>query len=229
MMIKKFIFQAKKPVLLSIWIFTALITASSYQVQEQEKWVPDYDRRDEWQQPGKILDAIGIEPGMAVADVGAGKGYFTFRLAERVCPEGKIYATDIDERVLQNIKDRVQKERIPNVVTILGDKDDPGLPDGQIDIILMVHVFQIIVHEQDPLLFLENIRPSLKPEGLLVIVHWDGEKMGYPDVEAYSRESLLGVIEASDFELIRTETFLPRDNIYIFQVKKPVISPKIFK
>lgn len=218
-MIKKFSYQAKRHVFLGIWIFIVFISATAFQVQEQEKWVPDYDRRDEWQQPEKILDAIGIEPGMTVADVGAGKGYFTLRLAERVCPEGKVYATDIDERLLQSIQDRVQKEGIQNIITILGDKDDPGLPDGQIDIILMVHVFHIIIHNQDPLLFLENIRPSLKPEGLLVIVHWDGKKMGYQEVSAYSRESLLGVIEVSDFNLVRVETFLPRDNIYIFRVK----------
>ncbi len=218
-MIKKFSIQAKRHVLLSIWINIALITASPFQAQEKEKWVPDYDHRDEWQQPEKILDAIGIQPGMTVADVGAGKGYFTFRLAECVGPEGKVYATDIDERLLQSIKDRIHEEGIQNIITILGDKDNPGLPDGQIDIILMVHVIHIIIHNQDPLLFLENIRPSLKPDGLLVIVHWDGKKMGYPDIYAYSRESLLEVIEESDFKLARTETFLPRDNIYIFQVK----------
>jgi ubiquinone/menaquinone biosynthesis C-methylase UbiE len=219
MVIKKFSFLVKRRVLLSIWIFIAFISALTFQAQEQEKWIPDYDHRDEWQQPEKILDAIKIQPGMTVADVGAGKGYFTLRLAEHVGPEGKVYATDIDEKLLKSIQDRIHEEGFQNIVTILGDKDDPGLPDGQIDIILMVHVMHIIINNQDPLLFLKNIRLSLKPEGLLVIVHWDGEKMGYPDVYAYSRESLLVVMEKSDFKLVRTETFLPRDNIYIFQVK----------
>jgi len=216
---KGFSFFQKRRVLVRLWALFIFIAAFGFQAQEQEKWVPNYDRRDEWQQPEKILDAIGIQPGMSVADVGAGKGYFTFRLAERVGPEGKVYAADIDERPLQSIQDRVQQEGIQNIVTILGNKDDPGLPDGQIDVILMVHVFHIIIHDQNPLSFLENIRPSLKPEGLLVIVHWDGKKMGYPDVYAYSRESLLEVIEESDFKLVRVETFLPRDNIYIFRVK----------
>ncbi len=212
-------FLLRGRLLVGLLVLFIFITAVGLQVQEQEEWVPDYDRRDEWQQPEKILAAIGIKPGMTVADVGAGKGYFTFRLAECVGPEGKVYATDIDEKLLESIQDRVQEEEIQNIVTILGDKDDPGLPEDQIDIILMVHVFHIIIETQDPLLFLENIRPSLKPEGILVIVHWDGKKMGYPDVYAYSRESLLEVIEASDFNLIRVETFLPRDNIYIFRVK----------
>lgn len=68
-MIKKFSFLTKRHVLLSIWIFIAFISASTFQAREQEKWIPDYDHRDEWQQPEKILDAIGIQPGMIVADV----------------------------------------------------------------------------------------------------------------------------------------------------------------
>lgn len=212
-------FFPKRQVLTVLGALFIFIAAFGMQVQEQEKWVPDYDRRDEWQQPEKILAAIGVKPGMTVADVGAGRGYFTFRLADCVGPEGKVYATDIDEKLLKSIQDRIQEEGIQNIVTILGDEDDPGLPEGQIDIILMVHVFHIIIHNQDPLLFLENIRSSLKPEGSLAIVHWDGAKMGYPDVHAYSRESLLEVIEESDFRLIRVETFLPRDNIYIFRAK----------
>lgn len=217
---KKFSFAFRSQILLGPWILIIFNAIFGFQAQNQEKWVPDYDQRNEWQQPEKILDAIGILPGMTVADVGAGKGYFTFRLAERVGPEGKVYATDIDEKLLKSIQDRIQEEGIQNIVAILGDKDDPGLPEGQLDIILMVHVIHIIIHDQDPLLFLENIRPSLKPDGLLVIVHWDGEKMGYPDVYAYSRESLLTVMEKSEFELVRVETFLPRDNIYIFQIKQ---------
>jgi ubiquinone/menaquinone biosynthesis C-methylase UbiE len=216
---KRFSFMFRGQILLGTWILLIFYAAFGFQVQEQEKWVPDYDQRDEWQQPEKILDAIGVHPGMTVADVGAGKGYFTFRLAERVGPEGKVYANDIDEANLKKIQARIQEQGTKNILTILGQQDDPGLPEGKIDIILMVHVIHIIIHDQDPLSFLENLRPSLKPDGLLIMVHWDGKKMGHPDVYAYSQESLLTVMEKSNFKLVRVETFLPRDNIYIFQVK----------
>lgn len=206
-------------ILLGTWILVISYAAFCFQVPEKEKWVPDYDQREEWQQPEKILDAIGIRSGMTVADVGAGAGYFTFRLAERVGPEGKVYANDINEANLKKIQGRIKEEGTRNIITILGQQDDPGLPEGQIDIILMVHVIHIIIHDQDPFLFLENLRPSLKPDSLLIIVHWDGKKMGSPDVYAYSQESLLTVMEKSSFKLVRVETFLPRDNIYIFQVK----------
>ena len=197
-------------------VMTAAFASPAY---AQEGWVPDYNNRDEWQQPEKIMDAIGVKPGMIIADVGAGKGYFAFKLAKRVGLEGKVYATDIDESQLKIIRDRIQREGIKNIVTILGKTDDPGLPQGQIDIVLMVHVFHIVIHDQSPLALLENIRPSLKPHGLLVLVQWDGKKMGYPDVYAYSKESVLKVIENSCFELVRTETFLPRENIYILRPK----------
>lgn len=195
------------------------ISGSVFLSHAQERWIPDYNKRDTWQQPEKIMDAIGVKPGMVIADVGAGRGYFAFKLAKRAGPEGKVYATDIEEDPLKMIRDRVQRENIDNLVTILGKPDDPGLPKAQIDIVLMVHVFHIVIHEQDPLALLENIRPCLKPNGLLVLVQWDGQKMGHPDVSAYSKESVLKVIENSCFELVRIETFLPRENIYILRPK----------
>jgi ubiquinone/menaquinone biosynthesis C-methylase UbiE len=151
--------------------------------------------------------------------VGAGKGYFTFRLAERVGPDGKVYATDIEESPLKEIRDRAKNEGFENIATILGKLDNPNLPQGQLDILLMVHVFHIIIHEQDPFPFLENIRPSLKPNGLVALVQWEGKKMGYPDVYAYSQESVFEVIEDSSFELVRIETFLPRETIIILRAK----------
>jgi ubiquinone/menaquinone biosynthesis C-methylase UbiE len=197
-----------------------LIAAIYFPVPAQERWVPDYSNRDAWQQPEKIMDAIGVKSGMVVADVGAGEGYFTFKLAERVGPGGKVFATDIEERPLAIINDRRQREGIENIVTIFGKSDDPGLPKGKIDLVLMVHVFHLVIHGQDPLALLENIRASLGPQGLLVLVHLNGNKMGYPEVYAYSKESVLMAIKNSSFELIRIETFLPRDDIYILRAKQ---------
>jgi len=168
---KRFLLLLIKQAPLFILLLSALLASFAPSGHAQEKWVPDYNNRDTWQQPDKIMDAIG------------------------------------------------QREDIKNIITILGKKDDPGLPKGQIDIILMVHVFHLVIHNQEPLALLENIRPSLKPHGMLVLVQWDGKKMGHPNVYAYSKESVLKVIENSCFELVRTETFLPRENIYILRAK----------
>jgi ubiquinone/menaquinone biosynthesis C-methylase UbiE len=126
------------------------------------------------------MDALGIRTGMVIADVGAGKEYFTFKLAKRVGLDEKIYATDIEEGPLKAIRDRAKNEGFDNIKTILGKPDNPNLPKGRIDIILMVHVFHIVIDNQDPLVLPENIKSSLKPDGLVALVQWDGKKWVIP-------------------------------------------------
>jgi ubiquinone/menaquinone biosynthesis C-methylase UbiE len=156
---------------------------------------------------------------MTVADVGAGEGYFTLKLAKRVGTTGKVYATDIAEAPLESLKQRIQEEGAENVVTILGTEDDPKLPTGQVDMVFMCHVLHVVIRHADPLAFLKNIRPALKPEGTVVLVQWDAEKIGYPETDYRSKKTLMDVISKSSFELVRTETFLPRENIYILRPK----------
>ena len=203
-----------------IWTLILLMTTFAFAGEEQKRRMPDYNKRDEWQQPEKILDTIGIKPGMVVADIGAGEGFFTFRLAKRVGPEGKIYANEIDEERLKVIKDRMQKEDIENIVTVLGKEDDPKLPKGEMDVVLMVHVFRIVYRDQNPSLFLEKIRTSLKPDGLLVLVEWEYSKLGLKDASYdYTEEQFKLVMENSGFVIVRTETFLEYDKIYMLRMK----------
>jgi ubiquinone/menaquinone biosynthesis C-methylase UbiE len=202
------------------WIFGALFISSQYlSAFAQKVWIPDYDRRDEWQHPEKVLDAARIGQGMVIADVGAGDGYFTFKLADRVGDAGKIYATDIEEKPLEILKEKIQQKGISNVITVLGTKEDPGLPPGEMDMIFMCHVFHIVIRYQDPLVFLRNVKRALKPEGTLVLVQWDAEKIGYDESDYRSKKSLLDVFDKSNFTLLRTETFLPRENIYFLRPK----------
>jgi ubiquinone/menaquinone biosynthesis C-methylase UbiE len=185
--------------------------------EKAEGWVPDYNKRDKWQQPEKILDAIGIKSGMIIADVGSGTGYLTLRLANRVGDKGIVYASDIRKDRINKLKDRAQKAGFNNIITLHGTEKDPGLPKGKFDMVIMLHVIHIVIKNQDPQALLANIKPALKPGGTLVLVHWDGKKMGYPEVEAYSKESVLKVMKEAGFKLTRLETFLPRDNIFILK------------
>ncbi len=108
-----------------------------YQEHEHQQPLPDRHRdRWYWQMPYRIIDEAGIQPGMTVADVGAGDGYFTFRLAERVGPDGRVYANDIDNRALQVVRDKCREEDIRNVAVIFGKEDDPLLPEKSMDIVL---------------------------------------------------------------------------------------------
>jgi cyclopropane fatty-acyl-phospholipid synthase-like methyltransferase len=214
--------QNMKKKLNLMWILFLILTTVLPRAQEQKRRMPDYNERNSWQQPEKILDVIGIKLGMIIADVGAGRGYFTFRLAKRVGPQGKVYATEIDAERLNVIKERAQEENIQNIVTVLGEVVDPRLPKGEMDVILMVHVFQIIYKYQYPthLQFIKNVLSCLKPDGCIVMVEWDFSKLGLEkDSRQYTEEQFKVTMEDAGLEIVRTETFLEYDDIHILRLK----------
>ncbi len=173
---------------------------------------PAQNDRDRWQQPEKILDVIGVQPGMVIGEAGAGEGYFTFKLADRVGPEGKILANDIDTDALAELEEHASHAGVENITTIVGEVTDPLFPDGQLDMLVMVYVFHDLTK---PGPFLESIKPDLKPGAHLVLVEGDPEKH-YHDGHFYKREKVLRLVTAAGFDLVKLETFLPRDNIFIF-------------
>src|SRR5262245_61329248 len=121
-------------------------------------WLERPEREDE-EAPSKALDALGFKPGMAVADIGAGSGYYTSRIAKRVGPTGRVYATDIQPGMIQLLDRRVAAEGLTNVTTVLGGMDDPKLPAQSIDMALMVDVY----HElQQPQVFLQRLKGAFK-------------------------------------------------------------------
>lgn len=125
------------------------------------------EARDRLNEADRVMDLAGIEPGMTVADIGAGEGYYTIRLAERVGPKGRVLAQDVVAAVRNTLADRVYRERLDNVSVKLGAPADPKLPPGSFDRVLMVHMYHEI---EAPYEFLWRLRPSLKPRGRVVIV-----------------------------------------------------------
>jgi predicted methyltransferase len=139
----------------------ALLCASVAHAGQDDK------ARDAWQRPEAVMDALGIKPGSIVADIGAGEGYFTFHIAHRVGPKGKVYAEDILEDEVNNIRERAAKEKLPQVEAILGAKDDPKLPEGSLDSVLIVNAYHEM-REHDAML--RAVFRALKPGGLLAII-----------------------------------------------------------
>jgi len=160
-----------------------------------------------------------VKPGMVVADVGAGDGYFTLRLARRVGPSGKIYAEDIDPNGLQRIREKCTQEGLGHVEIIRGEEHDPLLPERSIDLALMVNVIHFIEKSNE---FLYKLSAGLKPGATLAVVQWDSEKMSVEtemspsDRELYSKERLLRIMEEASYEVVRIESFLSVQNIYIW-------------
>lgn len=125
------------------------------------------EARDRLNEAGEVMAKSGIAKGMTVADIGAGEGYYTIRLASRVGKEGRVVAEDIVPQVRDALAQRVVRDRLDNVSVRLGDPANPKLPDNSFDRVLMVHMYHEI---EQPYEFLWRIRPSLKPTGEIVVV-----------------------------------------------------------
>jgi ubiquinone/menaquinone biosynthesis C-methylase UbiE len=150
---------------------------------------------------------------MVIGEIGAGTGRMTMWLAERTGASGKIYANDINREYLGQLDERCEREGLENVEIVLGEVEDPKLPIGKLDMAFMINVYH---HLEDPVSLVENIRPSLKPDGYLAIVECDprktdwGEEEGCNGIEDMARE-----LNEAGFKLHRIETSLNEDNIYI--------------
>jgi ubiquinone/menaquinone biosynthesis C-methylase UbiE len=171
--------------------------------------------RDRWLQPDKIMDAIGVKAGMVIGEAGAGRGYFTFKLSKRVGETGTIYANDIDTKVLSSIREQCKDEKIENITTILGEVTDPLFPKGKLDMVFMIAAFHDF---EKPIKWLENVKASMKPEATLVIVEKDPGKSGYDSDHHMTEDEILETIEKRGFQLVKIETFLEDDNIFICRI-----------
>lgn len=125
--------------------------------------------RDAWQKPEQIMDRLAIADGSTVADIGAGAGWFTIRLARRVGPNGTVYAQDVQRQMLEAIRRRVAREGLQNVQTRLGAGSNPNLPNGNLDAVLVVDTYPEV---EDRVTFLRNLAASLKPSGRIGIVNY---------------------------------------------------------
>ena len=176
--------------------------------------------RAQWQKPAQIMDAIGVAEGSVVAELGAAGGWFTLQLAERVGPNGRVYAEDIQPAMLEGISRRMQSQNLTNVKTVLGTASDPHLPTG-LDAALISDAFHEMDVPDDPTVvvtLLRNVARSLKPQGRLGIVDWTPGNGG-PGPAADQRVDPAAVIEiarAAGLQLITREEFPPFVLLLVF-------------
>lgn len=165
--------------------------------------------------PDQALDAIGVPPGGVVADIGAGVGYFTWRLAGRVGAAGKVYAVDVQPGMLAQLRRNMAGRKLSNYEAVLGVEDDPRLPAASIDLALLVDVY----HElSQPQKMLRKIRAALKPDGRMVLLEYRKEDPTVP-IRPEHKMTVAEVkaeIEPEGFRLIKTLENLPRQHILIF-------------
>jgi predicted methyltransferase len=171
--------------------------------------------RDEWQEPERIMDALRIADGSRVADLGAGGGWFTIRLARRVGPNGRVYAEDVQRVMIDAIKLRVANQRLTNVETIVGAVDDPRLPDN-LDAVLVVDAYPAF---SNPVAVLRHIARALAPHGRLGIVDFKLDGVGGPGPPLDERLDPAVVrrdAEQAGLRLLREDTFLRYQYLLVF-------------
>lgn len=172
--------------------------------------------REAYQRPDQVMDALGIGDGSVVADLGAGGGWFTVRLARRVGPNGIVYAEDIQPQMIEAIQRRVSREGLQNVSTVLGSADNPTLPENRLDAALMVDSYHEV---EDTHTLLTNIKSALKPGGRLGIIGFRTDGGGGPGPALEVRVAPSQVIRAAEAAGLRfagQETSLPYQYLLIF-------------
>ncbi|MFN2444129.1 MAG: class I SAM-dependent methyltransferase [Vicinamibacterales bacterium] len=184
---------------------------------EGHRWL-DRSEREAEEEPTKAIEALAIRPGMVVADVGAGSGYYTMRLAVKVGPSGRVFATDVQRGMLDLIERRVAAASVRHVTTILGSAEDPGLPAGALDLILMVDVY----HElESPQTFMRRLRTALKPDGRLVLLEFRKEDPKVPIRQEHKMtvDEVRRELTADGYVFDRVIGGLPWQHILVFTVK----------
>lgn len=175
-------------------------------------------KRDAYQKPHEVLAALNLKPGEVIADIGAGSGYFTFRLSHSVGANGKIYAVDVSPDMILHINRRIRDLKATNVVTILADPDDPLLAEQSINRFFICDVWH---HVENPSKYLATMKKMLKPGGEIVMIDFHKKELpvGPPPQMKIAREDLIKQMESNGFRLAKEHTFLPYQYFLVFAPK----------
>ena len=183
-----------------------------------DKWTKIFDdpRRDQWQKPQEIVAALGLKPGQIVADLGAGTGYFERHLSRAVAPGGIVLAIDPEPEMVRHLALRAMKEQTPNVVPVLALPDEPFLPPGRVDCVLIADTYH---HIDDRLNYFRRMKGAMAPGGRVVIIdfHKRDLPVGPPLQHKLAREFVLDEMKQAGWRLTAEPTFLPYHYFLIFQ------------
>lgn len=180
---------------------------------EGADWLERPDREME-ESPSRAIRALRLQPGQVVADIGAGSGYYTVRLARAVGPTGRVYATDIQPGMLDLLRRQATRAKLDNIVPVLGTATDPKLPAASLDLALMVDVY----HElSEPQVFIRRLREALKPDGRLVLLEFRKEDPRIPiyEVHKMSVADVRAEFEAEGYRLSAVLNDLPWQHILV--------------
>ena len=182
---------------------------------DAERWAHVFDDpgRDAWQKPHEVIQALELPQDAVIADVGAGTGYFAMRLANML-PKGRVYAVDLEPRMVQYLRERAKRENRENVVAIAGTAEDPRLPE-KVDLILLVDVYH---HVDERERYFRNLRASLKPGGRIAVIDFRMDSPeGPPRAARVAPERAIAELTAAGYLLARRHEFLPNQYFLVFR------------
>ena len=181
------------------------------------KWVDVFDDpgRDAWQRPDAVLREIGVKPGMTVADLGAGTGYFSVHLAKAVGEKGRVLAIDVEPKLVDYVRQRAAKANLAQIVAVLAPTDDPKLPEHGVDRVLIVDTWH---HIDDRLSYLPKLAAGLKPGGRVVVVDFKkGDfPVGPPDAHKLTADAIAAEFSTAGFKLASQWGELPYQYVLVF-------------
>lgn len=172
--------------------------------------------RVEWQKPDEVVEKLGLKAGEAVADLGAGSGYFTLRFAQAVGPAGKVYAVDVDRGMLDNIERRAKEAHLENVQLVLAEPHDPKLPASSVDLIFICDTLH---HISDRATYYPLLVRALRPGGRLVNIDFHKKPLpvGPPVAMKIAKEDMIEEVKPAGFHVVKDFDFLPYQYFLIFQ------------
>lgn len=211
----------KRAFLLVVFLSLAGIAAAqsphthqhSFSGAEQWAHVFDDPKRDEWQKPHEVIQALAPRPDAVIADIGSGTGYFAVRFANMV-PQGRVYGVDIEPDMVRYLAERAQREKRDNLISVAGAPEDPRLPE-KVDLILMVDVFH---HVEERERYFRKLRASLKPGGRIAIIDFRLDSPeGPPKAARVAPERVIAELKGAGFALAKEHGFLPNQYFLVFQ------------
>jgi arsenite methyltransferase len=175
-------------------------------------------KRDAYQKPHEVLTALNLKSGEVIADIGAGSGYFTFRLAHHVGDKGKVYAVDVSPDMILHVNRRIRELKVINVVSILADPDDPLLKEGSVNRFFFSDSWH---HIENQTKYLSLMKKMLKPGGEIIMIDFHKKEVpvGPPMQMKIAREDLIKQMESNGFRLTKEHTFLPYQYFLVFVPK----------
>jgi len=183
-----------------------------------EQWAQEFDdpKRDAWQKPHEVIQALALKPDAVVADIGSGTGYFSVRLAHMV-PKGRVYGEDIEPDMVKYLAERAKREGLTNIIALKGAPGDPLLPE-KVDLVLMVDEFH---HIEDRDRYFRTLRESLKPGGRIAIIDFRMDSPQGPPKSARSTpDGIRAELNRAGYTLVQEHAFLPDQYFLIFQTAK---------